>query len=312
MTSGTANETPGSPGDAILTADQVLPITHRLCRDAGLDSRGAYLIKFTINAVVAIPAAAAVLRIAGSAPTRARIPGVIAAAHWFSEQGVPAVRLWPDIEQPLTAGEHQATLWRMADAGGPKPAPSDLARILKSIHSLGTPPGIPAWAPLDGMRQRLAHAGHVDDSTRDQLTTRLNALAKDLGDLDQAPLIPPGIIHGDAHLGNLIPTSDGPIVCDFDSTSIGPREWDLTPAAVGALRFDYGPVVHHELSAAYGVDVTTWSGFPILRRLRELQLVISVIPLLDANPRLRPQWEHRVFTLAHPDPTRPWTPFANL
>jgi hypothetical protein len=41
-------------------------------------------------------------------------------------------------------------------------------------------------------------------------------------------------------------------------------------------------------------------------------MVISVLPLLGANPALRPQWDHRLATLDQPDADRPWTPYANL
>lgn len=307
---------PDSPVDP-LTPERIDAIARQVCERVGLNPDGLHLIKFTINAVVALPAAGAVLRIAGSAPTRARIPSVIAAARWFADHDLPTVRLWPDLDQPLRVGVHQATLWRQTGTGGPPPTPADLAAILRTLHTLDDPPALPRWAPLDGMRRRLTSAMvdavGVDLATIELLTAECDALDDDLACLDVEPLIPPGVIHGDAHLGNLIPAAPGrPVLCDFDSTTIGPREWDLTPAAVGALRFDYGPRVHHELSNAYGVDVTTWAGFPVLRRIRELQLVTSVLPLLAVNPALRPQWEHRIATLAVPDPDAPWTPFAKV
>jgi aminoglycoside phosphotransferase (APT) family kinase protein len=34
-------------------------------------------------------------------------------------------------------------------------------------------------------------------------------------------------IHGDAHLGNVLFTQDGPLWTDFESVSVGPREWDI-------------------------------------------------------------------------------------
>jgi hypothetical protein len=298
--------------DDPLTPDRIDAITRQLCDQLGLNPEGHHLIKFTINAVLALPAAGAVLRIAGSGPTRARIPSVIAAARWFADHDLPTVRLWPDLDQPLRVGIHQATLWQQTPSGGPPPTPTNLAAILRTIHALDNPPDLPRWAPLDGMRRRLNRATGIDPATVDLLSAECDALEHDLAGFDVDPLIPPGVIHGDAHMGNLIPAPTRPVLCDFDSTCIGPREWDLTPAAVGALRFDYGPRVHNELSAAYGIDITTWSGFPVLRRVRELQLVTSVLPLLAANPTLRPQWEHRVATLADPDPEAPWTPYASL
>jgi aminoglycoside phosphotransferase len=305
-----------NPGDLDrndpLTLRRIYALTHQICRRNGLDPTGAHLIKFTINAVVALPEAGAVLRIAGSAPTRARLPAVIAAARWFAEHDLPTVRLWPDLEQPLNVDGHRATVWQQTPAGGPSPTPADLAATLLAIHELDDPPDLPRWAPMEGMRRRLGRAVDVDAATLDLLTDRCITLDHDLAALHVEPLIPPGVIHGDAHLGNLIAAPAGPVLCDFDSTGIGPREWDLAPAAAGAVRFDYGPRVHNELSAAYGVDITTWPGFPILRRVRELQMVISVLPLLGANPALRPQWEHRLATLDQPDADRPWTPYSNL
>src|SRR2546427_31077 len=34
-------------------------------------------------------------------------------------------------------------------------------------------------------------------------------------------------IHGDAHLGNVLFAADGPRWTDFESVSLGPREWDI-------------------------------------------------------------------------------------
>jgi Ser/Thr protein kinase RdoA (MazF antagonist) len=109
-------------------------------------------------------------------------------------------------------------------------------------------------------------------------------------------ILPPGFIHGDATVANLVPGPDGPVICDFDSAAIGPREWDLTPVAAGHLRFVNAVNNQALLVAAYGFDVTAWDGFPVLRRLRELQLVTSVVPVLRSNPGLYEQWRHRLRT----------------
>jgi Ser/Thr protein kinase RdoA (MazF antagonist) len=302
----------GGSGPRVLTLSTIDEITRQIADTAGLDPRNPQLLKFTNNAVVRLPAARAVVRIAGSATARGRLPGVIAAAGWLAAREIPAVRLWPGLDQPVEAGGHQATVWIETPGTGPAATPADLAAILKAIHTADGPAaGIPAWAPTAGLRTRLAEATGVDEAIRDFLAAEIDAIETLLAGLSEIePLIPPGVIHGDAHLGNLIPAPGGPVICDFDSARIGPREWDLTPAAVGALRFDYGGDLHHDLAAAYGADVTTWPGFPTLRRLRELQLVTSVLPTLDANPALGPQWRHRLDTYrAHDDQAR-WTPYA--
>ena len=43
------------------------------------------------------------------------------------------------------------------------------------------------------------------------------------------------VVHGDAHLGILVPSPAGPVLCDFDSTCLGPPEWDLVSTAVSRV-----------------------------------------------------------------------------
>src|SRR5690606_9135500 len=124
------------------------------------------------------------------------------------------------------------------------------------------PPALPEWDPIGSIRRRLADADGVDADTLTFLTTRCDDVAARLADL--SPALVPGPIHGDVFLGNLIPNDLEPVLCDFDSTSVGLREWDLTPVAVGSLRFDYAYDPHPSFSAAYGLDITSWSGFPVL------------------------------------------------
>lgn len=328
--SSAANLTGEEGGPDLLTPDRIDHLVQEIAHAAGLDPRDRQLIKFTNNAVIRLPAAEAVVRIAGSATARQRLPAVVAAASWFHVHDIPAVRLWPGLDQPLTVRGHLATIWVEVRDGGPPARPGDLATILRAIHTITgpPPPQIPAWSPTTSIRTRLAEAtaqtetaataggvagiGGFDRRTLAFLSAETDALDVDLQALaGMPPLIPPGVIHGDAHLGNLIPGPHGPVICDFDSTRVGPREWDLTPAAVGALRFDPTGTNHRGLAAAYGVDVTTWPGFPILRRLRELQLVTSVLPVLAVNPALRPQWQHRLNTYRVRDQHALWTPYPS-
>jgi hypothetical protein len=296
-----------------LTPRRLAEVVRQVAGATGLDASGARRITFTNNAVVALPAAGAVVRVAGSGPVRHRVGAVIAAARLYAEHGVPAVRLWPGVDQPLRVGQHLATLWRFAPSDGRAATPEDLARILRSVHAVGgaLPTSIPPWSVPDGIRRRIAEADGVDGPTIAYLAQELESIDAALSGLGQVePLLPAGLVHGDAHLGNIIVTPDGPVICDFDSTAVGRREWDLIPVAVGARRFGCGPDAQTGLARAYGVDITVWPGFDVLRRLRELQLITSVVPVLGANPALRPQWQHRLDTYRSGDLLARWTPYA--
>jgi hypothetical protein len=295
-----------------LTPDGIAAVTAAAGRLTGLSIRGARLLKFTNNAVVLLPTAGAVLRIAGSEQVRARVPVVVAAARWLEALGLPAVRLHPAVPQALDVGGHLVTVWQAVEAGEALADSADLAGILGMLHSVdAAPPAeLPAWNVAGFIGRRLDEAVGVQDGDlaflRDELAA-VEGLLEELADVE--PLAPPGVVHGDAFLGNVVASPAGPVLCDFDGVSVGPREWDLVPVAVGALRFDYAVGLHEEFVRAYGVDVTAWPGFAALRRLRELQLVTSVLPVLDANPALRPQWLLRLDSLRRGDASVRWTPY---
>ena len=110
-------------------------------------------------------------------------------------------------------------------------------------------------------------------------------------------------------LGNLIAGPAGPVLCDLDSLCAGPPEWDLTPMAVGRLRLGHPPERYQQLVEAYGFDVTEWSGFAVLRDLRELKITTSVLPILRSNPRIRGELRRRLDSLRRRDDGERWTAY---
>lgn len=233
---------------------------------------------------------------------------VVQVGQWLAEHGVPAVRLLDGVDQPHQAAGYVATLWHEVPHVGPLPTGADLARLLRRLHAL-PPPGdpLPDWEPLAAVRARLDDADGVDPSDLAILNRRYDEVHTALAGLDYA--LPPGPIHGDAHLGNLIPGPDGPVLCDFDSTCTGPREWDLMTLAVGRLRFGYPPQDYRGLADGYGFDVMRWPGFPVLQQARELKLVTVALPLLRTNPEVRAQFAVRMQTFRDGRQSARWAPF---
>jgi hypothetical protein len=291
--------------DGRLTHDKLHAVLLAICDQAGLDAEDAGLIKFTNNAVFRLARVPGVVRIAGSSAVRERIGTVVQVATWLAEQDVPAVRLWPNIRQPVEAAGYQATIWQLVPSTDARPTGAELADLLRRFHTLPTPPfALPAWHPFEEIRQRLAESEGLEPNDEAFLLRRCDELETELAHVRY--VLPPGVIHGDPFLGNLIPSPAGPVLCDFDSTCFGPREWDLTPMAVGKLRFNYENDDHTPLAARYGFDVTTWDGFPVLRRIRELKLVTSVVPILRSNQGIRAQWQHRLATFKRGDVEAKW------
>ncbi|OHV28070.1 aminoglycoside phosphotransferase [Parafrankia soli] len=291
----------------------------RICSSVGLDDRDAEPIKLTVNAVYRLPREAAVVRIASSTAMNHRVEKVVRVARWLAEHEMPAVRLFPGLSAPITVDGHVATVW--VDAAPPTGTPAapggaggaagarDLAAILRRLHALPPPdPPLPVWDPLDDVRRRLSDAEGLGVDDRRFLENLALRVDEALSTVRYA--LPRTVVHGDAHLGNLIRSATGEVViCDFDATCQGPAEWDLVPVAVGALRFGRPPTPQLELARAYGFDVTAWEGFGVLRSVRELKLVTSVVPILASSPTAAAQFAVRVGSLRSGSDQTVWTPY---
>jgi Phosphotransferase enzyme family len=280
-----------------------------LCVPVGLDARGAVLIRMTNNAVFHLPHDGVVVRVATTPALFHRVAKVIAVVRWLRATAVPSVELDERFEQPLRAAGTLATVWRYTRPADPPPGARDLARVMCRWHELPAPPmALPSWDPVGDARRRLSDAAGLDDADRAFLLERYEALEEDLTRLE--PVLPTGVVHGDAHTGNLIRTAHGTVVvCDFDNTCVAPFEWDLVPAAYGALRFGT-PERHREMVAAYGHDVTRSANWPVLRSVRELQMVTSVVPILTGSPRVAAQFHHRLRSIREGDETARWQPYT--
>lgn len=296
-----------TPTTGRITGERLHTVLTDLQAITGIDVTGARLIKFTNNAVFALPAARVVARIAASTTMADRVTKVIQVARWLQDADVPAVRLL-DLGQPLIVDGLKVTLWHEVPGGGPAPTGADLAQILRRWHDLDPPAGgLPTWQPMAESRSRLAEPDGVEETDLVYLRDECDRIEEQLAQLSYE--LPPGPIHGDAFMGNLIDGPSGAVICDFDFSCEGPREWDLVPLAVGKLRFDYPGDEYGALARAYGFDVIGWKGFPVLRRLRELELVTSLVPVLGSRAVLRPQWQKRLDTYrSHDDKTR-WSTY---
>jgi hypothetical protein len=67
---------------------------------------------------------------------------------------------------------------------------------------------------------------------------------------------------------------------------------------------------YRELCRAYGFDVTRWAGFPVLREVRELKLITSVLPIMTSHPEVRPQLLRRLDDFRRGDTSARWSRYT--
>lgn len=267
-----------------------------VCAELGLDPVGARLLRNGNNAVFQLAGDPVVIRlvILPSYVPRARL--AVAAATVFAEHDVPAIRLLPGVAQPVRAGEHVATVWQSVPPTGPLPGGADLAALLWAVHAVPLPCcSLPGWDPLTDFDNRVRHTPTMAVADRDFLLCRSAELAVAVAALSFA--LPTAVLHGDAHLGNVIPGPQRPVLCDFDSCAIGPPEWDLTPVAVGDVRFDRPAAHQRDFIETYGFDVRDWDGFEVLHGIRDLKLIAGVFPRAGSPPAVEAEFDRRMASL---------------
>lgn len=279
-----------------------------VCAQAGLDPRGARLLRFVNNAVFRLREHDVVVRIVLAPSLSHRARRVVLAARWLADNDVPAVRLLPDVPQPVVAGGYVATLWQAVPEVA-EPTAEHLGSLLRDLHAVPGAPDLPEWDPVSDVRRKVADAEELSADDRTFLLHRCESLRNRLS--EHRMRLSRAAVHGDAHLGNVILGPRGPVLCDLDSMCAGPPEWDMIPLAVGRLRMGHPPERYRRFAASYGADVTARPEFPLLRALRELKITASALPVLRSNPRIREQLRHRLRSMRAGDLDAPWSPYRS-
>ncbi|WKU03470.1 aminoglycoside phosphotransferase family protein [Micromonospora sp. HUAS LYJ1] len=287
-------------------------------RQTGLNSGEAQLMRYTINAVYKLDNR--VLRLSRGGAAQERAEKVVRGVALLRQHEVPVVDLDETFDQPVIADQWVATIWHYLPHAEGRPEPVELAAPLARLHAIADSPSyLPQWATITTARRRLGglSALPADDllfterwvsrevgMSLDSLVALLLDQCDDLeGQIAAATWqLPTGLIHGDAHVGNLLAGR----LCDFDSLAVGPREWDLVPLVHSFVRFGESNEPYKQFAAAYGFDLTSSSSWPLLREVRELQLVTSVLDKLPGRPEVAHTLGHRLRTYLAGDRSAIW------
>lgn len=278
------------------------------CTLAGFSSDGAELLRLGENAIYRLASAPVVIRIARSADRLARVEKELCVARWLAAAGVPAVRVEEEIDQPLLVDGHPVSFWHAVAGGNLEPTQADLARLLASFHALqDCPCDLPRFDPFGPSAARLAKASGVATMDLEFLRALWADLTERFADLTFA--LPAGPIHGDAHTGNLLVDRGNVVLSDFESSAIGPREWDLLPTAIAVERYGLAEVRYQRFAVTYGFDVRSWPGYPVLREIRELTMTTWIMQNIGESPATADEFARRVGSLRDRDFERAWNFF---
>ncbi|RBQ13866.1 aminoglycoside phosphotransferase family protein [Spongiactinospora rosea] len=294
-----------SAGDGVLTG--AVAALQRACRAAGLDPAGARLMRSFASTVYHLPEEGVVVRLAEPTPGKYdRLVASLRVTRWLAERGYPATRPL-DVKQPVAEEGFLVTFWHHEEDEGDRHDPAALGPMLRRLHDLPPVPfELPVYDPFGPVRTAIAACRVLGVGDRGWLLDRCSALAETYYERLRFTL-PYGLIHGDAHRGNLIRASGRLLLCDWDSVSAGPREIDLVPTLQGA-RFGYTAAQRAEFCRSYGHDVREWEGYAVLRDMRELRTLTAVLRNAHRDPATADILSFRLASLRAGD-DRQWQPF---
>lgn len=112
------------------------------CRAAGLDDRGAELIRLGENALFRLASAPVIVRVARGEEWLPKSRNEVAVSRWLAAERFPAARVVEDLEQPLVVDGHPVTFWHLIEEGDRKATYGELGAILRDLHSLTLPAGL--------------------------------------------------------------------------------------------------------------------------------------------------------------------------
>jgi Ser/Thr protein kinase RdoA (MazF antagonist) len=244
------------------------------------------LLRIGENALFADPSQGLVYRVARSDALTAKVAKELATARWLVRQGFPAIPPRDDLPQPVAVEGRLVTFWEYVPPGAlPTPELSDLAQLLRALHALPEPDfAVPPLNPFPLMQGRLERAEGVTEADLAFLEAACRDAEDDFHALVAADPAAYGLVHGDAHRGNLLRRGERVLLIDYEAVAMGPRAWDLLPTATAVDRFGLPPAEYAAFVDTYGMDVTKHPGYRILRTVRELGMTTWLMQNVTHSP----------------------------
>ncbi|MFE5374142.1 phosphotransferase family protein [Streptomyces mirabilis] len=301
----------GQDGGTEFTAESLEAVLREACGTAGLDPGGAELLRLGSNAVYRLSGSPVIVRIARDPDVLEEMERAVRVARWLEAEDLPATRVPAGITQPLAVGSRVVTFWESVQEREEYATVGELADLLRRLHWLEEPESLrlPYFDPFAKLSASLGRMDGVTEDDRTFLEERAEKLNKDYDRLDF--VLPFGMIHGDASIGNVLRHRDGhAVLIDLDGFALAPREWDLIQTAMFYDRYgwhtkaEYAEFVHR-----YGFDLMNWPGYETLADLRELMMVVWLGHQVASSERSAEEFARRVRSLRTGEGRNEWRPF---
>jgi hypothetical protein len=210
--------------------------------------------------------------------------------EWFARENAIALHLTQNgapiipLHSGLPPGPHEhlgypMNFWQFVTSTNTPPLPSEIGRTLHQCHLLLSSFSSPL-PKLAILTESLSILKTRDLFPKDTLERLVRQLTQAIDILHTAPHQP---LHGDAHMGNLMQTTDGLLWTDWEDTFSGPIEWDLASIIWNAQILDEDHDTVDQILSAY-----TQTGGQINRDYLHQSLIARAVVMISWYPILYP------------------------
>ena len=220
----------------------------------------------------------------------------VAVAGHLAFRGAPVVAPSGDLDPgPHGFAGLTMTFWDYAEA---IPDPVDGARAgaaLRDCHAaLADFPGeLPAMAVMHEAEQVVAKLAR-ENAIAPEDAALLRAAGAEAWRRTGAAGGPAQAVHGDAHLGNVINTADGPLWNDWEDTFLGPTAWDLGCLVASARAFSGDPAATAAALRGYGDGVPAHEVLDAFAEARRWQGTVWSLVAARDHPETRARAQARL------------------
>jgi phosphotransferase family enzyme len=200
-----------------------------VAREAGLRVDEPIVLRDLTNVLVRLDPSPVVARVPR---TLARLRGrewfelEVRAVSWLARAGAPVAPPSPIVDPgPHERDGFLVSFWDVVDHDAERFDAAAAGRSLRELHDalVSLPENLPPFHRLD---ETAALLGLLRPSALIS-EEEIGGLREALALLAAEPLPPLLPIHGDAHLGNVLWSPEGPLWSDFENLCVGPVEYDL-------------------------------------------------------------------------------------
>ena len=280
-----------------------------VCEQRDLPHSGARLLHHYSNAVFLLAPVGVVVRLTTSQRTSRTIgTSQATVTRLVHEHGFSATEPLDDVPPVRLLSGVTASFWRYyPQPDGTRPfEAADLAGLLRQLHAVaGLDAGLPSWEPLGSLRGELARDEPLHGLSNGEAAWLRGAAGDIVQEMsEQEWPLGTGLIHGDAWAGNLLWNGNQPILGDWDSVAVGPREIDLVPTWHAAVR--YGRDWVRDFVDVYGHDLASNPTFDLLLRMRDLVQLTGPLKRAAESPQHRAVLRQRFEAIRAGDRAERW------